>query len=63
MKTAALFTAAGAAIFTLLWRISQGVPDYYDYYQLDYHRPRDRQIALQLQAKDVENQGWSSYGA
>jgi len=29
--------------------------DEYDY-QLDYHRPRDRQIALQLQAKAVENQ-------
>ena len=32
--------------------------DDYDY-QLDYHRPRDRQIALQLQAKAVENQGKS----
>ena len=32
--------------------------DEYDY-QLDYHRPRDRQIALQLQAKAVENQGKS----
>lgn len=53
--------------FTLLWRISiagqdqeggGGGYDYYDYHQLDYHRPRDRQIALHLQAKAVENQGF-----
>ena len=31
--------------------------DYQEDYQLDYHRPRDREIALQLQAKAVENQG------
>lgn len=46
-------------LFFLMWNWIPlgGGQDYDDYYQLDYHRPRDRQIALQLQAKAVENQG------
>ena len=43
-------------VWTCGWSFNQFVEDDYDY-QLDYHRPRDRQIALQLQAKAVENQG------
>ena len=61
-----------AVIFTLFWRILSlggagaggGSGGYYydDYdYHLDYHRPRDREIALQLQAKAVENQGSMYY--
>ena len=48
-------------LMTILCHISLGYyyeDDDYDYYhQLDYHRPRDRDIALRLQAKAVENQG------
>ena len=43
-------------VFTALISVGGGFNDY-DYYQLDYHRPRDQQIALHLQAKAVENQG------
>ena len=43
-------------VFTALISVGGGFNDY-DYYQLDYHRPRDREIALHLQAKAVKNQG------
>lgn len=43
-------------ILTALITVGGGFSDY-DYYQLDYHRPRDRQVALNLQAKAVKNQG------
>eukprot|EP00093_Oithona_nana_P008135 08135.XXX_487200_488120_1 [CDS] Oithona nana genome sequencing. len=42
-------------VLTALITVGGGFNDY-DYYQLDYHRPRDRQVALNLQAKAVKNQ-------
>ena len=50
-------------IFVILFSriLLGGGSDFYDenddFYQLDYHRPRDREIALHMQAKAVENQG------
>ena len=51
-----IWTCLAAWTYGLVWSIHHYEDDEYDY-QLDYHRPRDRQIALQLQAKAVENQG------
>ena len=51
-----IWTCLAAWTYGLVWSFHHYEDDEYDY-QLDYHRPRDRQIALQLQAKAVENQG------
>ena len=46
-------------VLTALITVGGGFNSDYDYYQnFDYHRPRDRQVALNLQAKAVKNQGW-----
>ena len=46
-------------VLTALITVGGGFNSDYDYYQnFDYHRPRDRQVALNLQAKAVKKQGW-----